>query len=46
VAAWKGNIGPELTRAVDVWFDDLAELVAQSGPALERSGPALVASGG
>jgi hypothetical protein len=30
IAAWKSVISPEIDRAVDVWFDDLAVLVAAS----------------
>jgi hypothetical protein len=38
IAAWKGTIAPEVDRAIDVWFDDLAALVVQ-----QRGQPALAA---
>jgi hypothetical protein len=38
IAAWKAAISPEVDRAVDVWFDDLAVLVAQGGKTLVARG--------
>jgi hypothetical protein len=38
ITAWKGTITPEVNRAIDVWFDDLSALVAQSAPVLVANG--------
>lgn len=32
IATWKGRIGPEIDRAIDVWFDDARATVAAQAP--------------
>ena len=35
VLEWKGDIAPEIDRAIDVWFDDTREVVARQATAPE-----------